>query len=226
MNNTIDRYWLNRHIIEMPKKIARPDRALYANLLIAEVNDYDCANLANQYLWHIDTAKGTATWNAIRAIIPPKYSYLYITYTNCLKGNRFIRMTQNVWAFPNTNIAEQYLPDIIAELQLVPHSHLLKVELNDQHNLQEKLIDYYYFNDNTALAKRGARYRSLAQTKAITKLPTNISLKQFKHIYHYQERLFKYQINVIKSGLTHKNRVENKILNNQRKKLLLACKSV
>ena len=38
MKKTIDDYWLNRHIIQMPKKLTRPDRANYANLLIAEVN--------------------------------------------------------------------------------------------------------------------------------------------------------------------------------------------
>lgn len=220
MKNTIDYYWLNRHIIEMPKKIARPDRALYANLLIAEINDYDCANLSNQYLWHIDTPKGTATWNAVKAVIPPKNRYLFITYTNSLKGNRLIRMTQNVWAFPNMSVAEEYLPEMIADVLQVSHSHLLYIELDNQLNLQKQLLDYYYFDDYKDLLNRGGHYQLLTtQAKAID-LTEPLTTEQFKQLYNYQKRLFTHQAQIIQSGLNKATRIENKSLIKQRKKLL------
>lgn len=219
MKKTIENYWLNRHVIEMPKKIARPDSASYANLLIAELNDYDCANLSNQYIWHIDNSQGSATLNALMQIIPSKTEYLYILYTNSAKGNRLIRMTQDVWAFPNSKTVSQFFSDMISELNDVQHSHLLAINLA-QGNVSEQLIDYYYFNDYSALANKGERYALLSsQANNISHLPYDITPEQFQQVTLYQKHLFEHDAKIIKSGLTNQLRKENKNLIQQRHKL-------
>lgn len=220
MKKTIDDYWLNRHIIQMPKKLARPDKASYANLFIAEVNDYDCANLSDQYIWRSDSVKGQATVNAVVDMLPKNTKYLYILYTNSLKGNRLIRMTQEAWAFPDIETAKSFFKQMVQEINVVAHSHLIGIKLTKSH-LQNKLIDYYYFNDNEALVNNGERYALLAtQAKVIDKLPKNITFEQYEKITEYHKQLFEHNISIIQSGLTKKLRQENKELIKKRHHLL------
>lgn len=220
MKKIIDDYWLNRHIIQMPKKLTRPDRANYANLLIAEVNDYDCANLSDEYIWRAKSPKGQATVSAIMNILPQNAKYLYLIYTNSLKGNRLIRMTQEVWAFPDLDTAKTYFSQMVQELRDVKHSHLIGVKLT-KNKFADKLLDYYYFNDNTALIDKGERYALVAtQAKAINRLPRNITFEQFEQVSAYQRQLFGHDLAIVQSGLTKKLRQENKELVKKRHQLI------
>ena len=153
-------------------------------------------------------------------ILPQSAKYLYLIYTNSLKGNRLIRMTQEVWAFPDLDTAKTYFSQMVQELRDVKHSHLIGVKLT-KNKFADKLLDYYYFNDNTALIDKGERYALVAtQAKAINRLPRHITFDQFEQVCAYQRQLFDHDLAIVQSGLNRKLRQENKELVKKRHQLI------
>lgn len=194
-------------------------------MLISEVNDYRNVYGVNMHLLKSDNAQGQNLIRAMYNLVPAKTEYIYMLYTNSVKGVHLTRMLQHVWAFPSIEMAQKFMPEMVEQLSWAKHSHIVALPLESditQHNLSEIYVDPYYYLDVAPILRRFdtgyTTYQSLDIPKPLEITP-DLAFDQFEKRLQYNQELFEIIDSIKTQGISKSLLNELKHLVQRRKHL-------
>lgn len=226
MENNIETYSLHDSIINNGN-FKNNKFALEHEMLLSKLNDYTIAYDVNEYLWRADVNRGHELIKAIYQIIPSETKHIFMLYTNISHKYHLARMTQNLWAYPNSTLVNQYLPLMLEQLTWATNSHLIELPLNPnfEHLTQNNDFNdpYYYqdYHDSQLFSQTTLiNYRTI-MSNDLTPIPIkpNINKKKFTDLTNYNRQIYQLENKILTQGLTRQLQDDCKRLNQLKQKL-------
>lgn len=195
-------------------------------MLISEANDYRNVYGVNMHLLKSDNAQGQNLIRSIYNLVPNKTEYIYMLYTNSVKGIHLVRMMQHIWAFRSIDEVQKFMAEMIDQLSWAKNSHIVALPLEadiTQHNLSQTYVDPYYYVDAAPILKRFGKdlsaYQS-ADTPEPLEITPDLTVDQFEQRLQYNQALFEVVNAMATEGISKTMLNQLKHLKSRRKLLL------